>query len=445
VGLLENNTQNNVLKDFAEKKGFSYTTPKNDDETIKYYQNDAELAAALQSGEINAIISSDLRKQPDDEKTLDIIGNDDFYAIVKNGDPKGLLPQINYAIQQMDINEGDWKNVLYYKYYGPVYSSELSFTEYEQEYIDNVKAGEKIKVTALGDIAPYSYTENGELIGIIPDYFAELMKLAGLSDNYEVVAPDADGVNVILDSTAADDIKEGAVSHGFNTNSYLTARLARVTRQDHIGDINVVALADEQFKGQIEREGYTVASYATGKEAMLAVLNREVDAAYVYSYSAQWFINRGHSDSLYYTSVNGMSTSFSMHISESTEHELLTILNKCIKQISDDTLNQLASKYTSFAIDDVTFWQYIQAHPAIIVAVVLILAIIVCVIIVIALRGQWNRKLLVATEQSNKKMGEQLSIVEALSREYTNVYSVDEENGTAKILKLEGYVTEGIK
>ena len=440
VGLLENNTQNNILKEFSQKKDFTYEEA--------YLDSADALADALQKGEIDAIITSDLRKKAENEKTLDIIGNDDFYAIVQNGDPKGLLKEINYAIGQMDINEGDWKNELYYKYYGPVYSSALSFTEREKEYIRQVKDGEKtITVTALGNRAPYSYTEDGGLKGIMPDYFAEVIKLAGLP--YELVAPtDSSVVNVILDSTGADDTKENEVSRTFDTASYMTAGIVRVTRQDLKGDIKTVAVADSQGRELIEQYlgAYTVLPpYATGEEAMRAVLDKKADAAYVYAYTAQLFINRNHADSLYYSVLNGMSTNFSMRISENTDHELLTILNKCIKQMSDDTLNQLAAKYTSYTIEDVSFGQYIKAHPEIIISIVVVLALVVIVILVLSLRGRWNKKLLYATEQSNKKMGEQLSIVEALSREYTNVYSVDEENGTAQILKLEGYVTEGLK
>ena len=346
----------------------------------------------------------------------------------------------------MDIDEGDWQNTLFYKYYGPSYSSELSFSEREQAYINKLVNEEKvITVTASSVRAPYSYIENGELKGIMPDYFAEVMKLAGLSSNYRFVTADDSEVNVILDSAGEDDITEGAVKGCFKTNSYMTAQMARVTRHDHKGEVKTVALADSEFKEILEHEGYTVVSYSTGEEAMRAVLNKEADAAYVYAYTAQWFINHDQTNSLYYSSVNGMSTSFSMHVSENTDHELVTILNKCIKQTSDETLNQLAAKYTSYTIDDVSFWQYIRANPAIIIAFAVGLALVIFVILAISLRGRWNQKLLHATEQSNKKMGEQLSIVEALSREYTNVYSVDEERATARILKLEGYVTEGLK
>ncbi|MBD5145274.1 MAG: response regulator [Ruminococcus sp.] len=447
VGQLEGSSQNQSLVEFAEENGFSYQ--------VKEYYDSDDLAAALQSGEVDAILSSDLRKA-ENEKTLDIIEEADFYAIVRKDDTE-LLDEINYAIEQMDINEGDWKNVLFYKYYGPVYSSALSFNERETEYIRQVVSGEKtITVTALGDRAPYSYTEDGELKGILPDYFAAVMELAGLP--YEVVVPEnsdayyslagTNGVNVVIDKLGSDDIIEDAVYRGFNTTSYMTARMAMVTRQDLKGDIKVVAVSDSQGKDIIERElleGYTVLSYPTGDEAMRAVLNREADAAYVYAYTAQLFVNHDASNSLYYSMLNGMSTSFSMYVSENTDHELLTILNKCIKQMSDDTLNQLASKYTSYTIGDMSILQYMQANPIMMFAAFFMLALTVCVILTLYLRVQWNKKLLHATELSNMRLGEQLAIVEALSRDYTNVYAINEERSTARIIKLEGYVTEGLK
>ncbi len=437
VGLL-GSSQKNDFEAFAIEKDFEY-------EIIEDYESTKQLADALQNKQIDAIVSSNLRKTTN-EKELDILEEADFYAVVKKGDPKGILAEINRAIRQMDIDEGDWQNTLFYKYYGPSYSSKLSFSESEQAYINRiVAAGTKITVTALGNRAPYSYMEKGKLKGIMPDYFAKIMDDAGLSDCYEFVAPETEGVNVTLDSTGDDDITEDAVKDCFKTNSYMTARMARVTRQDHKGGIKIVALADMQFKELIEREGYTVKQYTSGEDAMLAVLNNKADAAYVYSYSAQSFINHDHADSLYYSSVNGMSTTFSMHIGENTDHELVTILNKCIKQMSDDTLNQLALKYTSFTIGNLSFGEYLKANPVLIVAICIMFALVVFVILFLYLRGRWNRKLLLTTEQSNKKMGEQLAIVEALSRDYMNVFAVSEQDDTAKILKLEGYVTEGLK
>ncbi|MDE5755092.1 MAG: response regulator, partial [Oscillospiraceae bacterium] len=448
VGQLTGSSQNQSLAKFAEEKGFSYL--------IKEYSDSDVLTAALQDGEVDAILSSDLRKA-ENEKTLDIIQEDNFYAIVRKDDAE-LLNEINYAIEQMDLNEGDWKNVLFYQYYGPVYSSELTFTEREKEYIREIVSGEKtITVTALGDRAPYSYIENGELKGILPDYFAYVMELAGLP--YEVVIPknrqdyydmaSTNSVDVVIDRLSSIPTMEDAVYRGFNTDAYMTTGVARVIRQDFVGDIKTIAVSDSQSKAFIVQEFHaddiTFLSYPTREDAMQAVLDREVDAAYVYAYAAQLFVNHDTTNSLYYSIANNMNMDFRMYVRDSTDHELITILNKCIQQIPSDMLNQFVSKYTTYTIEDMSFLQYLQANPKMMLAVAFIVALTVCIVLVLYLKGRWSRKLLNATEQSNKEMSKQLAIVEALSRDYTNVFAVNEENGTARIVKLEGYVTEGLK
>ncbi len=453
-GLLGNNKRAE-LDEFIRRKGFTPVI-KND------YTEDSELAAALKAGEIDAIVTSDLRKATG-EKTLEIIGSDDFYAIVrKDAEGLELLKEINYAIGQMDINEGDWKNELYYKYYGPSYSTELAFTSREIEFVNNLLAQEKtITVTALGNNAPYSYTENGKLTGIMPDYFAALMKLIanevdGVDElPYTFVAPKNESeynelvktVDVVIDSLGSEDTVENDAYRGFNTESYMSVRMARVTRNDHKGAIKVIAVSESQGKSLLPAESlknYTVKDYATGEEAMRAVQDGKVDAAYVYAYSAQLFVNKDSTDSLYYSVLNGMSARFTMRVGKNVDHELITILNKCIKYTPEDTVNELSMKYITYTVGDVSFWQYLEEHPVIIVVVVLVVVVIVFVILALVLRGRWNKKLLHNTEQSNKKMGEQLAIVEALSRDYTNVYAINEKRSTARIIKLEGYVTEGL-
>ncbi|MDE6665285.1 MAG: response regulator [Ruminococcus sp.] len=447
VGQLTGSSQNQSLVEFAEEKGFSYQ--------IKEYNDSDVLTAALQNGEVDAILSSDLRKA-ENEKTLDIIAEDNFYAIVRKDDTE-LLDEINYAIEQMDLNEGDWKNVLFYQYYGPVYSSELTFTEREKEYIHEVVSGEKtITVTALGDRAPYSYVENGELKGILPDYFAYVMELAGLP--YEVITPkdkqdyynmaDTNGVDVVIDNISSISTMNETAYRGFSTDSYMTTGIARVIRQDFVGDIKTVAVSDSQSKNLIVQELHgdiEFLSYPTREEAMQAVLNREADAAYVYAYSAQLFVNNDTTNSLYYSITNDINIDFRMYVRESTDHELITILNKCLQKVPSDMLNQFVSEYTTYNVKDMNFLKYLQANPEIMLIVVFITALIVCIVLILCLKGRWNKKLLNATEQANKKMSEQLAIVEALSHDYTNVFAVNKEKDTAKIVKLEGYVTKGLK
>ena len=312
IGLVAGSSQNALLAEFAEEKNFSYTT--------KEYEDSQLLAAALKDGSIDAILSSNLRKT-ENERTLDTLATENFYVIVRKEDTK-LLKEINYAIEQMDINEGDWSNSLYYKYYETIHSSELVFSERENAYIQDVLAGKKkITVTAIGDRAPYSYVENGELKGIMPDYFAKVMEMCGLP--YEVVVPidradyyrlaNTNSVDIVIDRKTSDFTTEENLFRGFNTDTYMTAGMAKVTKGNFTGEIRTIAVADVQGEDPLENGiigNAKILHYDTREDALHAVLKGEADAAYVYTYTAQIFVNNDFTNSLQYSVVNSHLPSF---------------------------------------------------------------------------------------------------------------------------------------
>ena len=447
IGLLKGNGQNDSLAEFAAEKQFSYQT--------KEYEDAGQLEEALQDGSIDAILSSNLRK-PADERTLDTLMTENFYAIVRKEDTE-LLKEIDYAIEQMNINEGDWENTLYFKYYGPVHSSELVFNEREKAYIQDVLDGKKkITVTAIGDRQPYSYVEDGELKGIMPDYFAKVMELCGLP--YEVVVPEdraeyytlanTNGVDVVIDKKTSDLTTEENKYRGFNTDSFMSAGIARVTRKNFTGKVRTIAATNVQGEEPLEK-GVTgdaqILCYDTREDALNAVLEGEADAAYVYVYTAQLFVNNDFTSSLQYSIENDVRFSFQMYVRESCDHELVTILDKCLDQMSEDELDQLVTQYTSYTPQNLTLTQYMQAHPAKMAVAVVITVLVIVTILVLLFWLRWKGKILEASEQSNKKLEEQLAIVDALSRDYLNVYSVNTGEDTAKVIKLEGYITSGLE
>ncbi len=447
VGIVPGSSQNQRLSEFAQEKGFSYRT--------KEYEDVAQMAEDLQNGTIDAILSSNLRRT-NNEKTLDTIETDYFYAIVRKDD-KELLSEINYAIDQMNINEGDWSNVLYYKYYGSTYSSELSFTERELAYIQDVVSGKKqITVTSMGDRKPYSYVENGELKGILPEYFAEIMELAGLP--YEIVVPndraeyyellDHNGVDVVVDWRQSQSTAEGYSNDGFYTDAYMNTGIALVTRKDFSGEISTLAVPDIQGDIAIEQDligEAKVLNCSTRESALQAVLDGKADAAYVYTYTAQAFVNKDSTASLQFSMVDSLRFDFKMYVRSSCDHELITILNKCIHQMPDDAMTHLITKYTANMPENMSFGQYLRAHPEVIAISVILAAVVIGVIIVLYLRSWWNQKLLRTTEYANRKLEEQLAIVNTLSRDYINVYAVNIETGTVRSVKIAGYAAAGLE
>ena len=446
IGVLSGSSQNYTLLQFAQDKEFTY-------EPKEYYNSD-ELSRALADGDIDAILTSNLRRTAN-EKVLDTLETENFYAIARKDDT-ALIEEINYAIEQINLYEGDWSNELFYKYYGRGLEAGYEFTERELAYIQDVLAGKKnITVTAIGDRAPYSYVENGELKGIIPDYFAKVMEIAGLP--YEIVVPkdrndyydmvDTNGVDVVMDRKTSYVTTDDSPYRGFTTDAYLTAGIARVTRKDFSGNVKTVAVAKVQGDVPLEK-GLTdtaeVLNFQTREEALQAVFDGKADVTYVYTYTAQMFANNDLTGSMRYSVINGSQVGFEMYVRDTCDHELVTILNKGIHQMPQDTFNQLIAQYTSYAQGNLTLSQYLRANPDKMTVLALGFALTAFVIVVLFLRSIWNRKLLLAVEKSNKDLEAQLAIVAALSRDYVNVYALNTKDDAASIIKLEGYVVPGL-
>ncbi len=446
IGLLAGSSQNESLSSFSQENEFTYQT--------REYDDPDQLEAALQNGTIDAILTSNLRRS-ENEKILDTIETDYFYAITRKDD-QALLDEINYAITQMNINEGDWANVLYFKYYGNNSSSSDDFTQRELDYIQAVASGKK-HITAIStvDRKPYSYVEDGKLKGILPEYFDSLMQMAGLP--YEIIVPkdqeeynrlrENGDIDVVADWQQFSYMEDQDIDGGFLTDAYMNTGTALLTRKDFSGPIASLAVAtgQEALPSRHERfKDARILSYSTPEGALNAVLHGEADAALFRTYSAQYFVNNDRTDSLQFSMIDSEQITFNLYIRNSSDHELITILNKCIHQIPDDVLSQLVTKYTADTPENVTFIEYMSVHPEMLFLLSVLIALIIGLILFLYLRSRWSKKLLLATEQSKQQLEEQLAIVSALSRDYLNVYTVNLRTASIRIVKLDGYLTPGL-
>ena len=92
VALFNGSSEIKSFADFAGNKGFTYDP--------FYFDTTAEMEEALQSGNVDAIAASSLRKT-NNERIVDKFDSSDFYVMVKKGNTE-LLNEINYAIDQMN-------------------------------------------------------------------------------------------------------------------------------------------------------------------------------------------------------------------------------------------------------------------------------------------------------------------------------------------------------
>ena len=405
VALLNGNSRNVEFAEYAQAKGFTYTSV--------YFDSTEEMAKALQNGTVDAMVTSSLYRT-NNERILEKFGSSDFYVIVKKGNTE-LLNQVNYAIDQMNAAEGNWKTTLYSKNYESADAKNLEYTEEEKRIIAQYSKDNPLHILCDPTRYPYSYTEDGKVKGVLPDYFRKIADYAGLSYEFLVPATRDEYIAYQSDKTAVDisidarlDTDNYAETKGWGlTAPYITMRMARVTRRDFDGNIHVVTTVNQTVAKSIEdalAPGAEKLMCSTRQEMMEAVRDGKADAAFVYYYMAQAFINGDTTGTMTYTPLEQPTFSYRMVVSSLENHALAGILTKAMYAMPENLAEDLAVQYTAYKATNLTFADMLRLHPVAAVLIVVFIALMAVALIIIMSRLQTRRELQLAAQQKAEEM-----------------------------------------
>ncbi len=420
VALLNGSSRDKEFADFAGNKGFTYDPI--------YFDTTAEMEEALQSRNVDAIAATSLRKT-NNERVVDKFDSSDFYVIVKKGNTE-LLNEINYAIDQMNAVEGDWKTTLYNKNYESTETKNLEYTEKEKSIIAQYSRDNPLHILCDPTRYPYSYNENGEMKGIIPDYFRKIADYAGISyefltpvtrDEYIAYQGNKEATDISIDARLETDnyaeTKEWAL-----TAPYITMQLAKVTRRDFDGKINVVATVDQTASNSIAdamAPGAEKLMCSTRQEMMEAVRKGKADAAFVYYYMAQSFVNSDTTGTMTYTLLEQPTFTYRMVISSTENHALAGILTKAMYAMPQNLVEDIAAQYTTYKATDLTFVDWIRLHPVLTVLSLLIFGWLLTTMAVIAMRLNARKKAQMAAQKNAEEMAEMAEHAQAANKAKT--------------------------
>lgn len=387
IGLVEDNAQNTDIAALAEAMHFTYQPV--------IYKSIKDAGIALQKGEVDAIVKSSLRRGIH-EKQVELFAENPYYIIVKKGNTR-LLSEINYALDQLNHVEVDWKARLYRRYYGSKASSLLQFSDEEKMLLHSyVVSGVFLQVLCDPARYPYSYVENGEMKGIVPDYFRRVAASIGLPYQFVICRSREEWIayrnrgdcDIILDGRLeAENVLEK--KDWVSTKPYMTLRVAQVVRRDFDGDIQTVATVNQGVSDPIEdyySQNVRKVSYPTRESAMQAVADGKADATYVFYYMAQEYVNRDQSGLLSYTLMEEPSFPCRMIVTQHANHALAGILTKAIYDMPANLLEQIASKYTSYKMEDMTFLMMARLHPTIAILLVLLMLLLIALLAMAVIR-----------------------------------------------------------
>ena len=274
----------------------------------------------------------------------------------------------------MDINEGDWRRQLYYANFLRTQNQAISFSEREKAFIRDVKNGRtEIRVTAEPFSSPFVILKDGRLSGIVPDYFEHLMRSLGLPYTL-FVAKNFQQKNFWMQSHVVDVVMSApdtvarrlTPDAGLLTDPYMRLTVSRVTRRDFKEAIRRVAVMHSQGLNGIEDPELKNPEFLTVPNrpaALKAVRDGKADAAYVYTYIAEHFVNQDNENRLIYSILNAPVFQVSIAVNPETNHALLSILNKAIRADNSHELDQLVLKYTRYEAPAMTVVAFLKSRP----------------------------------------------------------------------------------
>lgn len=412
-GGAENSTFTKNFLRRAEEKGF--------EPDLTYYGNTTELFQALQSKEVDAIVTN-IMFSDDGIKMIDRFSPLPVYYISSN-DNQELLDKLYEAMCTVELNHPEFKTELMGKYF-PYYSN-TEFTYREINYIEEMPV---ISIGYLPEGMPYAYTDEhtGEMQGINRDILDKISEISGLQFNY-VELPSAD---VDLDYLNKNGIY-ALCGVGYNSTitarqslwlstPYLKAENVLVGKEDidfqadaalKLAAISPMAVPDDVYK---QYPNFEVVYYEDAATCFEMVNAGKADVLIQNQYVAEPYLARPVYSNLKVLPVRSIQNNLCIGVlyqqgSDSEMRRLLqdarflSIINKSIQRIPADELNNIIIRRTlgerfTYQISDF-FYQY---KYLMIIITIFLTVIILGLVKIGRMKTRENQILSKAIEQANQ-------------------------------------------
>lgn len=392
IGLLKGNSRNNRLADYCAENGFSVAT--------SLYENEQALLRALEFGEVDAVLTSNLRKG-DEERVVARFAPSPFYYIVKKGNT-ALLEQLDEAQVRIKLDNPTFDSDLYLKYYATDTQEAPVFMREERRYV-----AKKQTVRALYDAnwAPISYQDpqTGEFSGILADIFRQIAEDSGLTFQfipysgkipYDLLTG---GKAEILCSFERDCTwKERATLN--LTAPYLSASngLIRSQRKTQREGVAVVALNRSSPEQIASRKTEELALIYRDSEAdcLAALAQGEASLAYMNTYVADYHLQRLGDPGLLMTELPFDKDDLCIAVPKDADPLLLSILDRSVRFLSDSAVYQIIADNT-VPYYPTTLRAYIRQNSmeALLITASVLLLVIASLVYILWLRSKSNRKI----------------------------------------------------
>ncbi len=419
VGMLEGNSKNANFERFAEDHDFTFKP--------EYFADQDKLTAALQNGSVDAAVTGSLRLL-ENEWLLESFDASPFYICTRK-DRTDLMKQINSAINEMDLHDPNWRDVLHENYYSTDKVGDIIMNAGERNFLTELNdSGKTLKVLFNPERVPYSYFKDGEAKGILPEMFASLAERLGIDyefvqvkDGNEYFAARAAGdADVVLDFTGDYSLAE---QEGYKiTVPYFQTSFARLTLDGFTGNAESIAAVERSdalesmISARYPKEA--IQRYPTTRECVDAVLDGKAEATILYSYTAESYVRHDERNRLSSVVFGDVSLSYAVRNNVQGGRYLLSLLDKGADSFSSAELDNIVSREVDADMDkNIGLTAFLYRNPGYSVLGVVLILLLLFAVAMLVVRTRNQRRLqdriTAATSELEKKTEELTNALQA--------------------------------
>ena len=362
VGMIRDNAHAQKFQKFAARNHLSCT--------LLYFENLESLQQALHSGNIDICVTGNLRTLHN-EWLLEEFDPSPYYMMMSRDDSE-LIRQINDALKEMDVFSPNWRTELHNKFYSLTNESELQLSAAERTTIAE-HTGQTFLAAVNPDNAPYSYFQNGQACGIIPELFSKIAQRAGI--HYRVVeTPDRAGYQALLTKGTIDFVMDAgwhasaAENMGYKlTMPYLRLPIAQLTQYNIPPEKQTsVAVPEGPIPSHLHNmplfrsAAFTITDSVS--DAVQAITTGTSTMVILYAAVAQHWMQEHIGTPLRLSLIPGAGIDIKIAVRTDLDYHLLSIINKSSESIQDEDVQESIWQHTN-NMPMLTFLDYLYLHP----------------------------------------------------------------------------------
>lgn len=313
---------------------------------VREYGDTAALQAALEAGEIDALVHS-LTEIREGQRVVGRFAPMPFYYISYRGNDD-LMRELNQGIADVKMNRPELENELMVKYYDSRLDQTILLTNDEKQYI---AARQRLTVGYLDEYYPFSYESDGVYLGLAKQVLEEVSVSTGiifdyvrLEDMEEATAALKDGSIDILSYCGESSRNVKAEGLAVTKVYAQVPQVIIMRRSDKADTISTLAVEDSNASGEAIQnfmgENTRLLTFPSQLDSLHAVKEGQADAAMCDGYLAEYLLgSQLRFNKMEIHSVLSDVHSIYMVVVADEDSPLLGILNKELIAVSDKMVN----------------------------------------------------------------------------------------------------------